>query len=73
MTPIEYNILKLLIKQKGEVLSNAQIHESIWNMKAYGADNTIAVHVRHIREKIEEDPRDPKHLKVVWGNGYKIV
>lgn len=73
LTPIEYNILKLLIKQKGEVLSNAQIYESIWNMKAYGADNTIAVHVRHIREKIEEDPRDPKHLKVVWGNGYKIV
>lgn len=72
LTPIEYKILRLLVQQKGRVFSNSQIYESIWNMQAIGADNTIAVHIRHIREKIEKNPRDPRYLKVVWGNGYKV-
>ena len=72
LTPIEYNILKLLVQQKGRVFSNAQIYENIWNLKAIGADNTIAVHIRHIREKIEANPKEPKYLKVVWGSGYKV-
>ena len=72
LTPIEYKILRLLVQQKGRVFSNRQIYESIWNMQAIGADNTIAVHIRHIREKIEKNPRDPRYLKVVWGNGYKV-
>lgn len=72
LTPIEYKILRLLVQQKGRVFSNSQIYESIWNMQAIGADNTIAVHIRHTREKIEKNPRDPRYLKVVWGNGYKV-
>lgn len=72
MTPIEYNILLLLVKNQGKVFSINQIYESIWNEDAIGADNTVAVHIRHIREKIEINPKDPKYLKVVWGIGYKI-
>lgn len=72
LTPIEYKILRLLVQQRGKVFSNSQIYESIWNMQAIGADNTIAVHIRHIREKIESNPREPRYLKAVWGNGYKI-
>ncbi len=72
LTPIEYKILRLLVRQKGKVFSNSQIYESIWHMQAIGADNTIAVHIRHIREKIEKNPKDPRYLKVVWGNGYKV-
>mgnify|MGYP002520246233 CR=1 FL=1 len=72
LTPIEYQILLLLVKEQGKVLSISQIYESIWQMRAVGADNTIAVHVRHIREKIENNPKDPRYLKVVWGNGYKV-
>lgn len=72
LTPIEYKILRLLVQQRGKVFSNSQIYESIWKMQAIGADNTIAVHVRHIREKIEENPREPRYLKAVWGNGYKV-
>lgn len=72
LTPIEYKILRLLVQQRGRVLSNSQIYESIWNMQAIGAENTIAVHIRHIREKIEANPREPRYLKVVWGNGYKV-
>ena len=72
MTPIEYNILLLLVKNQGKVFSINQIYESIWNEDAIGADNTVAVHVRHIREKIEINPKEPKYLKVVWGIGYKI-
>lgn len=72
LTPIEYNILLLLLKNQGKVFSNDQIYENIWNEEAYGADNTVAVHIRHIREKIEINPKDPKYLKVVWGVGYKI-
>lgn len=72
LTPIEYKILRFLVQEKGKVFSNSQIYERIWNMRAVGADNTIAVHIRHIREKIENNPREPKYLKVVWGTGYKI-
>lgn len=72
LTPIEYKILCLLVKQRGRVFSNDQIYEKIWKMKAFAADNTIAVHVRHIREKIEVNPKEPKYLKVVWGSGYKV-
>lgn len=72
LTPIEYSILLLLVKNPGRVFSINQIYESIWNEEAIGADNTVAVHIRHIREKIEINPREPKYLKVVWGVGYKI-
>ena len=72
LTPIEYNILLLLMKNQGRVFSIGQIYESIWNEEAIGADNTVAVHIRHIREKIEINPKDPRYLKVVWGVGYKI-
>ena len=72
LTPIEYNILVLLIKNQGKVFSIEQIYENIWNEEAIGADNTVAVHIRHIREKIEINPKEPRYLKVVWGLGYKV-
>ena len=72
LTPIEYNILLLLVKNKGKVFSINQIYESIWEEDAIAADNIVAVHIRHIREKIEINPKEPKYLKVVWGVGYKI-
>ncbi|MBE5856483.1 MAG: response regulator transcription factor [Lachnospiraceae bacterium] len=72
LTPIEYNILLLLVKNQGKVFSIEQIYENIWNEEAIGADNTVAVHIRHIREKIEINPKEPRYLKVVWGVGYKI-
>lgn len=72
LTPIEYNILLLLVKNQGRVFSINQIYERIWNEDAIGADNTVAVHIRHIREKIEINPKEPRYLKVVWGVGYKI-
>ena len=72
LTPIEYNILLLLVKNAGKVFSINQIYERIWNEEAIGADNTVAVHIRHIREKIEINPKEPRYLKVVWGIGYKI-
>ncbi len=72
LTPIEYSILLLLAKNPGRVFSINQIYENIWNEEAIGADNTVAVHIRHIREKIEINPKDPRYLKVVWGVGYKI-
>ncbi len=72
LTPTEYNILKFLTKNKGKVYSINQIYESVWEDEAYGAENIIAVHIRHIREKIEINPKEPKYLKVIWGIGYKI-
>ena len=72
LTPIEYNILLLLVKNQGKVFSIDQIYESIWNEDAIGVDNTVAVHIRHIREKIEINPKELRYLKVVWGVGYKI-
>ena len=72
LTPIEYNILLLLVKNQGKVFSINQIYENIWNEEAIGADDTVAVHIRHIREKIEINPKEPRYLKVVWGVGYKV-
>jgi len=72
LTPIEYNILKLLLSHPGQVFSSAQIYEQVWNDPAYGSDNTVAVHIRHLREKIEINPAEPRWLKVVWGLGYKM-
>ena len=75
LTATEYNILKFLLKllkNKGKVFSISQIYENVWNEESYGAENIIAVHIRHIREKIEIDPKEPKYLKVIWGIGYKI-
>ena len=72
LTPTEYNILKFLTKNKGIVYSIEQIYENVWEEESYGAENIIAVHIRHIREKIEINPKEPKYLKVIWGIGYKI-
>ena len=72
LTPIEYNILLLLVKNQGKVFSINQIYENIWNEEAIGADNTVAVHIRHIREKIEINPKEPRYLNLVWGVGYKV-
>ena len=71
LTPIEYNILLLLVKNQGKVFSIDQIYENIWNEDAINADNTVAVHIRHLREKLEINPAEPRYLKVVWGQGYK--
>ena len=72
LTPTEYNILKFLTQNKGIVFSTAQIYENVWEDEAYSAENIIAVHIRHIREKLEINPKEPKYLKVIWGIGYKI-
>ena len=72
VTPIEYGILKFLTENAGRVFSIGQIYEAVWNEPAYSPENTVAVHIRRIREKIEIDPKNPKYLKVVWGIGYKI-
>ena len=72
LTGTEFNILKFLLKNKGKVYSIEQIYENVWNEEGYGAENIIAVHIRHIREKIEINPKEPKYLKVIWGVGYKI-
>ena len=72
LTPLEYNILKLLMRHPGQVFSTTQIYEQVWNDPGYGSENTVAVHIRHLREKLEIDPGDPRYLKVVWGLGYKM-
>ena len=72
LTPVEYKILELLARNRGRVFSAEDIYSSVWNEQNVVGDNTIAVHVRHIREKIEINPKEPKYLKVVWGIGYKI-
>ena len=72
LTPTEYKILRLLMEKPGRVLSNRQIYERIWKMAPIGSDNTVVVHIRHIREKIEENPQEPRYLQVVWGQGYKV-
>ena len=72
LTPMEYRILLLLVQNPGKVFSIGQIYERIWTEEAVSGDNTVAVHIRHIREKIEINPKDPRYLKVVWGVGYKI-
>ena len=72
LTPSEYNILKLLMENPGRVFSSAQIYEHIWNEDACGSGSVVAVHIRHLRKKIEINPSEPRYLKVVWGLGYKI-
>ena len=72
LTPMEYRILLLLVQNPGKVFSIGQIYERIWKEEAVSGDNTVAVHIRHIREKIEINPKEPRYLKVVWGVGYKI-
>lgn len=72
LTPIEYNILKLLLQRPGQVFSSGQIYETVWQSAALGSENTVAVHIRHLREKLEIDPADPRYIKVVWGLGYKM-
>ncbi|MCI8636562.1 MAG: response regulator transcription factor [Clostridia bacterium] len=72
LTATEYNILKFLLENKGKVYSIPEIYENVWKEEGFGAENIIAVHIRHIREKIEINPKDPKYLKVIWGVGYKI-
>jgi len=73
LTPLEYRILEFLSRNRGRVYSAEEIYRNVWNEETVVGDNTIAVHVRHIREKIEINPKEPKYLKVVWGIGYKIV
>ena len=72
LTPTEYNILKFLTENKGKVFSIEQIYRNVWDGECYAAENVIAVHIRHIREKIEINPKEPRYLKVIWGVGYKI-
>lgn len=72
LTRTEYDILKLLMEHKGEVFSPNQIYEEVWNDSPYGIENTVAVHIRHLREKLEYNPAEPRYLKVVWGRGYKM-
>ena len=72
LTPIEFNILKLLIRHPGRIYSSSQIYELVWNETPIGAENAVSVHIRHLRQKIEIDPSNPRYLKVVWGMGYKL-
>ncbi len=72
LTRTEYDILKLLMEHPGQVFSPNQIYEKVWNDNPYGTENTVAVHIRHLREKVEYNPAEPRYLKVVWGRGYKI-
>lgn len=72
LTPTEYNILKFLTENKGKVFSIEEIYKNVWNGEFYAAENVIAVHIRHIREKIEINPKEPQYLKVLWGVGYKV-
>ncbi len=72
LTPVEYKIVRFLMGNRGIVFSSAQIYENVWNEPSYGADNIVAVHIRHIREKIEINPKEPRYIKVIWGHGYKM-
>ena len=72
LTPLEFNILRLLIKNPGRIYSSAQIYELVWNEDSLGTETSVAVHIRHLRQKIEINPSEPRYLKVVWGLGYKM-
>ena len=72
LTPIEYDILKLLMEHPGKVFSSRAIYETVWKENPYGSENAVAVHIRHLREKVEINPSEPRYLKVVWGRGYKM-
>lgn len=72
LTPTEYDILRMFLKNPGHVLSPKEIYKEVWKDEPYGAESTVAVHIRHLREKIEINPADPRYLKVIWGRGYKL-
>ena len=72
LTRTEYDILKLLMEHPGEVYSPNQIYSKVWKDDPYGSENTVAVHIRHLREKVEINPAEPRYLKVIWGRGYKM-
>ena len=72
LTPREYEILKLLMRSPGEVFSPRELYRRVWNEDPYGAESTVAVHIRHLREKLEIDPASPRYIKAVWGQGYKF-
>ena len=72
LTPMEFGILKMLMKQPGKVFTSAEIYKNVWNDEPIGSESVIAVHIRHLREKIEIDPSEPRYIKVVWGQGYKM-
>ena len=72
LTPSEYGILRLLMRNPGKVYSSSQIYESVWNETGVGSEGAVAVHIRHLREKIEINPSEPRYIKVVWGQGYKF-
>lgn len=72
LTRTEYDILKLLMQHPGQVFSPNEIYEKVWNDNPFRNENTVAVHIRHLREKVEYNPAEPRHLKVVWGRGYKM-
>jgi DNA-binding response OmpR family regulator len=72
LTPLEYEILKLLMQNPGRVFSSSEIYKRVWKDPSWGAEGTVAVHIRHLREKIEIDPAEPRYIKVVWGQGYKL-
>ena len=72
LTPLEFNILQLLIRSPGRIYSSSQIYELVWNENSHGAETSVAVHIRHLRQKIEINPSEPRYLKVVWGLGYKM-
>ncbi len=72
LTPIEYELLKFLMKNPGKVFSSDELYNKVWNNTAYGGQGTVAVHIRHLREKIEINPAEPRYIKVVWGHGYKL-
>ncbi len=72
LTPLEFSVLKLLMEQPGRVFSSREIYERVWNGRAAGMENIVAVHIRHLREKIEINPAEPRYLTVVWGHGYKM-
>jgi len=72
LTPIEYSILKLLMEHPNRVFSSIQIYEAVWNQASQGSEGAVAVHIRHLREKLEINPSEPRYIKVVWGQGYKL-
>jgi DNA-binding response OmpR family regulator len=72
LTPIEYSILHLLMRNPGKVYSTKSLYEAVWHEAAFGSEGAVAVHIRHLREKIEINPSEPRYLKVVWGQGYKL-
>ena len=72
LTPIEFDILRLLMKNPGRIYSSAQIYELVWKEDSLGAETSVSVHIRHLRQKLEINPSSPRYLKVVWGLGYKM-